>query len=81
MRVPHLTSGGELRISYINDLLFDRRYFMPSLGLGRFEERLVANLRDELGGRYEIIPVDAHRVLAMNGGLHCVFGITREIEK
>lgn len=81
VRVPHLTSGGELRISYINGLLFDRRYFMPSLGLGRFEERLVANLRDDLGGRYEIIPVDAHRVLAMNGGLHCVFGITREIEK
>jgi hypothetical protein len=81
VRVPHLTSGGELRISYINGLLFDRRYFMPSLGLGRFEERLVANLRDELKGRYEIIPVEAHRVLAMNGGLHCVFGITREVEK
>ena len=81
VRVPHLTSGGELRISYVNGLLFDRRFFMPSLGLGRFEERLAAALRDDLQGRYEIIPVDAQRVLAMNGGLHCVFGITREIEK
>jgi hypothetical protein len=81
VRVPHLTSGGELRISYVNGLLFDRRFFMPSLGLGRFEERLVATLRDDLAGRYEIIPIDARRVLAMNGGLHCVFGITREVEK
>jgi agmatine/peptidylarginine deiminase len=80
VRVPHLSSGGVLRVSYVNSLLVGRRLFMPTLGLGRFEERMFAQLTSELSGQYEIIPVDARRVLMLNGGLHCVFGILRQIE-
>jgi hypothetical protein len=80
VRVPHLSSGGVLRVSYVNSLLVGRRLFMPTLGLGRFEERMFAQLTSELSGQYEIIPVDARRVLMLNGGLHCMFGILRQIE-
>lgn len=80
VRVPHLSSGGVLRVSYVNSLPAGGRLFMPTLGLGRFEERMFARLANELSGRYEIIPVDARRVLMLNGGLHCVFGILRYAE-
>lgn len=80
VRVPHLSSGGVLRVSYVNSLLVGPRLFMPTLGLGRFEERMFTQLTSELSGQYEIIPVDARRVLMLNGGLHCVFGILRYAE-
>ena len=80
VRVPHLSSGGVLRVSYVNSLPVGRRLFMPTLGLGRFEERMFTRLTSELAGQYEIIPVDARRVLMLNGGLHCVFGILRDVE-
>ena len=67
-------------MSYVNSLLFDRRLFVPSLGLGGYEERLFAKLKNDLGGRYEILPVNARTVLSMDGGVHCVFGIIREVE-
>lgn len=80
VRVPHLSSGGVLRVSYVNSLAVGPRLFMPTLGLGRFEERMFSRLTSALSGRYEIIPVDARRVLMLNGGLHCVFGILRYAE-
>lgn len=80
VRIPLLSSGSSLPVSYANSLLFDHRLFMPTLGLGRYEERVAAQLRSDLGGQYDIIPVDARRSLTLNGGLHCIFGILREIE-
>lgn len=80
VRVPHLSGGDGASVSYVNSLLFDRRLFMPALGLGGYEDRLFAKLKNDLGGRYEILPVNARTVLSMDGGVHCVFGIIREIE-
>lgn len=80
VRVPHLSGGEGASVSYVNSLLFDRRLFMPSLGLGGYEERLFAKLKNDLGGRYEILPVNARTALSMDGGVHCVFGIIREID-
>ncbi len=80
VRVPHLSGGEGTSVSYVNSLLFDRRLFVPSLGLGGYEERLFAKLKNDLGGRYEILPVNARTVLSMDGGVHCVFGIIREID-
>ena len=80
VRVPHLSGGEGASVSYVNSLLFDRRLFVPSLGLGGYEERLFAKLKNDLGGRYEILPVNARTVLSMDGGVHCVFGIIREVE-
>jgi hypothetical protein len=80
VRVPHLSGGEGTSVSYVNSLLFDRRLFVPALGLGGYEERLFAKLKNDLGGRYEILPVNARTVLSMDGGVHCVFGIIREIE-
>lgn len=80
VRVPHLSGGEGTSVSYVNSLLFDRRLFVPSLGLGGYEERLFAKLKNDLGGRYEILPVNARTALSMDGGVHCVFGILREAE-
>jgi hypothetical protein len=80
VRVPHLSGGDGASVSYVNSLLFDHRLFVPSLGLGGYEERLFAKLKNDLGGRYEILPVNARTVLAIDGGVHCVFGIIREVE-
>jgi hypothetical protein len=79
VRVPHLSGGEGTSVSYVNSLLFDRRLFVPSLGLGGYEERLFAKLKNDLGGRYEILPVNARTALALDGGVHCVFGIIREV--
>lgn len=80
VRVPHLSGGDGASVSYVNSLLFDRRLFLPSLGLGGYEDRLFAKLKNDLGGRYEILPVNARTVLSMDGGVHCVFGIIRNVE-
>jgi agmatine/peptidylarginine deiminase len=58
-------------------LIFDRRLFVPTFGLGEVEETFIEKLRTDLNGAYDIVPVDARTSLINNGGVHCVFGIVR----
>jgi hypothetical protein len=81
VRVPHLAAKTFHTlwpgVSYANMLVFDRRLFVPTLGLGEVEENFIAKLRSDLHGAYDIVPVDARASLINNGGVHCVFGIIR----
>jgi hypothetical protein len=84
VRVPYITARNDVGwpgIAYSNALVFDRRLFVPELGLGQVEERYYSKLRNDLRGEYEVIPVYARSSLLLNGGVHCVFGITRESER
>jgi agmatine/peptidylarginine deiminase len=60
-------------------LNFDRRLFVPTLGLGRAEERIITKLRRDLNGEYDVVPVNARASLLKSGGVHCVFGIIRTL--
>ncbi len=78
VRVPYLRGGDQPSVSYVNALLIDRKLFLPMLGLRRFEERTFSQLRRDLEGRYQVIPVDARTVLTRGGGVHRAFGIFRQ---
>ena len=84
IRVPYLYPGQGLDrwkgISHVNLLAHERKLFVPTFGLGNFETQLLANLQKKLGREYEVIPVYARSSLLLNGGIHCVFGITRGME-
>jgi agmatine/peptidylarginine deiminase len=81
VRVPLLASktfhDGWPGVSYINMLAFDRRLFVPILGLGEVEQQIISKLRNDLHGRYDVVPVNARASLLKHGGVHCVFGIIR----
>lgn len=81
VRVPHLATKTFHTlwpgVSYANMLVFDRRLFVPTFGLGQVEEDFIAKLRSDLNGAYDIVPVEARTSLINNGGVHCVFGIIR----
>lgn len=81
VRAPHLATKTFHTVwpgvGYANMLVFDRRLFVPTLGLGQVEENFIAKLRSDLNGAYDIVPVDARTSLINNGGVHCVFGIIR----
>ena len=81
VRAPILTPA-ELKnwpgVSYVNMLVFDRKIFVPVIGLPKSEERLLKKLQADVGKEYQVIPVPARNALAMNGGVHCAFGIVRE---
>jgi hypothetical protein len=79
VRVPRLAAenaGTWPGVSYANSLVWDRRIFVPAMGLGDYEERLFQSLGEQLSG-YEIVPVPARYALLHNGGIHCVFAIVR----
>jgi hypothetical protein len=78
VRVPYLRGGGQPSVSYANALLIDQKLFVPTLGLRRFEERTFSQLRRDLQGRYQVIPVDARTVLTRAGGVHRAFAIFRQ---
>lgn len=61
--------------------MIDQKLFLPTLGLRRFEERTFSQLRRDLKGRYQVIPVDARTALTRGGGVHRVFGIFRRIAR
>ena len=63
--------------SYVNALAFDRKLFVPALGLGASEDRLFEALQKEVGEDYEVVPAPARDAMLVNGGVHCVFGIVR----
>ena len=81
VRVPHLATKTFHTVwpgaGFANMLVFDRRLFVPTLGLGQVEEDFIAKLRSDLNGAYDIVPVEARTSLINNGGVHCVFGIVR----
>jgi len=83
IRVPYLTTptrkDGWAGVSYVNSLLVEQRLFVPLLGLGEYEERVLAQLRLRLTRDYEVIGVPARSGLVHNGGVHCVFGIVRRV--
>ena len=81
VRVPYLRAGSQPGVSYVNSLLIDQKLFMPTLGLRRFEERTFSQLRRDLEGRYQVIPVDARTALTRRGGIHRVFGIFRQVAR
>ena len=64
-------------ISYVNGLVVDKQLFLPRFGLGEVEDRLFRELGAQLPAGYEVVPIDAQRVLIRNGGLHCLAGLVR----
>ncbi len=81
VRVPYLRGGSGPSVSYANSLLIDQKLFLPTLGLRRFEERTFSQLRRDLQGRYQVIPVDARTALTRGGGLRRVLGIFRQVAR
>ena len=83
VRVPYVAASRYddhwAGVSYANLLAFERRVFVPLLGLGAFEETVIARLRRALPRDYEVIGVPARAGLTYNGGIHCVFGIVRRV--
>ena len=50
-------TGTEQNVSYVNPLPVDRRPFVATFGFRRFEERTLAELRDDLDGNYQVAPI------------------------
>jgi agmatine/peptidylarginine deiminase len=73
-----LRGGSQPSVSYVNALLIDQKLFVPAIGLRRFEERTFSQLRRDLEGRYQVIPVDARTEVTRAGGVHRAFGIFRQ---
>ena len=78
VRVPYLRGGSQPSVSYANALLLDKKLFLPTLGLRRYEERVFSQLRRDLLGRYQVIPVDARTALTRRGGVRRAFAIFRQ---
>lgn len=81
VRVPYLRGGNRPSVSYANALLIDKKLFLPTLGLRRYEERTFSQLRRDLQGRYQVIPVDARTALTRGGGVHRAFAIFRQVAR
>lgn len=81
LRAPYLTAASRpwAGVSYVNFLVFDHLIFVPSLGLGEAEAAIFAQMQADIGPDYEVAPVSARLGLLHNGGIHCVFGIEREL--
>lgn len=77
VRVPYLRGGSQPSVSYANALLIDKKLFLPTLGLRRYEERTFSQLRRDLEGRYQVIPVDARTALTRRGGVRRAFAVFR----
>jgi hypothetical protein len=81
IRVPRFPGGpgGDHwpGISYVNLLLVDKTLFVPTFGLGKAEDDILAKLAKQLPEGYNLEPVYARHALMYNGGVHCSFGIFR----
>jgi agmatine/peptidylarginine deiminase len=61
----------------VNLLLVDKTLFVPTFGLGKAEDDIVAKLAKQLPEGYTLHPVYSRHALMYNGGVHCSFGIFR----
>ncbi len=82
VRVPRITGTSTLGaawpgISYVNGLLVDKTFFVPSFGLGESEDLILKRLASQLPDSYVIVPVYSQHSLLHNGGIHCISGILR----
>lgn len=81
VRVPYLAAHNLWQkwtgVSYLNSLVFDNTLFVPTMGLGKAEEKILASLRKKIGTGYKVIPVPARFAILRNGGVHCVTGAFR----
>jgi hypothetical protein len=81
IRVPRFPGGpgGDHwpGISYVNLLLVDKTLFVPTFGLGKAEDAILAKLAKQLPEGYNLEPVYARHALMYSGGVHCSFGIFR----
>jgi hypothetical protein len=81
IRVPRFPGGpgGDHwpGISFVNLLLVDKTLFVPTFGLGKAEDDIVAKLAKQLPEGHTLHPVYSRHALMYNGGVHCSFGIFR----
>ena len=82
IRVPKIAGDDLLQphwsgISYVNNLLVDDTLFIPVMGLTKFEESFIDELKRQLPSRYRIVPIYSRFLLLNNGGIHCATGIIR----
>jgi agmatine/peptidylarginine deiminase len=61
----------------VNLLLVDKTLFVPTFGLGKAEDDIVAKLAKQLPEGHTLHPVYSRHALMYNGGVHCSFGIFR----
>jgi hypothetical protein len=85
IRVPRLGGDRSLAvpwsgISYANAVVIDDQFFVPAFGLGRFEEQFFRRLKQQIPGRYTVVPVYARHMMLFNGGTHCVLAFVRRSE-
>jgi len=65
-------------VSYVNAALVGDQLFLPSLGLGRVEEKWVQQLQRQLPKGIQASYVPARFSLMQNGGIHCMIAFGRE---
>ncbi|MEZ5395873.1 MAG: hypothetical protein R2724_24090 [Bryobacterales bacterium] len=75
-RIAGENAGAWPGVAYVNALAWGRRIFLPTLGLGQYEQTLFDELAAQLPS-YELVPTPARDALLRNGGVHCVFGLVR----
>ena len=82
VRVPYIYSpklhDAWPGIAYANAFVDGRKIFVPAIGLGELEAEMFAQMQEDVGPAYQVIPVNASFSVLNNGGAHCVFGIVRE---
>jgi hypothetical protein len=82
VRVPRFGSDHDLNttwtgVGYVNSLVVDEDVFVPTLGLGNVEARMIADIQQRLPDRYRVVPVYARYMLLQSGGVHCTVAIVR----
>jgi hypothetical protein len=80
IRVPRIAGDPELEVpwsgvSYANCLIVDHDVFVPTLGLGEVEDRMLTDFGSSLPAPFRVVPIYARRMLVFNGGIHCIAGI------
>ena len=85
VEVPQITGDASgavpwTGISYVNAAIIDNYVFVPEVGLGASESRIMEQLQEALPAPYLVIPVYARNSLVLNGGVHCVVGFRRSSE-
>lgn len=82
VRIPRIAGDKSLQvpwsgISYANNLIVDKKIFVPVLGLAEIEDLFLEDLALQLNMEYQVIPIYARHLILNNGGIHCATGIIR----